>query len=47
LLIAAALVAWARVRWGVWEAWVVGLPLLAALGLAVADRVAQLLPNLM
>jgi hypothetical protein len=47
LLVAAALVAWARVRWGAWEAWIVGIPVLLALGLAVADRVAQLLPNLM
>jgi sortase A len=47
LLIAAALVAWARVRWGFWQSWIVGVPLLSMLGLAVADRVAQLLPNLM
>jgi sortase A len=47
LLLAAALVAWARVRWGFWQSWIVGLPLLGALGFAVADRVAQLLPNLM
>jgi sortase A len=47
LLVAAGLVAWARVRWGIWQTWIVGLPLLTTLGLAVADRVAQLLPNLM
>jgi sortase A len=47
LLVAAALVAWARVRWGFWQSWIVGVPLLSTLGLAVADRVAQLLPNLM
>jgi sortase A len=47
LVIAAGLVAWARLRWGRWQTWIVGLPLLATLGLAVADRVAQLLPNLM
>ena len=47
LLVAAILVAWARVRWGLWQAWIVGVPLLATLGIAVADRVAQLLPNLM
>lgn len=46
LLVAAGLIAAARVRWGSWQAWIVGLPLLSALGLAVADRVAQLLPNL-
>jgi LPXTG-site transpeptidase (sortase) family protein len=47
LLLAAGLVAWARLRWGFWQTWIVGVPLLAALGLATADRVAQLLPNLM
>jgi sortase A len=47
LVIAAGLVAWARMRWGRWQTWIVGLPLLATLGLAVADPVAQLLPNLM
>ena len=47
LLVAAGLVAWARVRWGLWQAWIVGVPLLATLGIAVADRAAQLLPNLM
>lgn len=47
LLVAAGLVAAARIRWGFWQAWIVGLPLLTTLGLAVSDRVAQLLPNLM
>lgn len=47
LLLAAAAVTWACMRWGRWQAWTCGVPLLAALGLAAADRVAQLLPNLM
>lgn len=47
LLIAAVAVAWARLRWGRWETWIVGLPLLIVLGVTVADRAAQLLPNLM
>ena len=48
LLVAAALgVAWARVRWGRWQAWLTGTPLLGALGIAVADNVIRLLPNLL
>ena len=47
LVVAAVVVAWARLRWGYWQTWIVGLPLLTTLGLAVADRVAQLLPNVM
>ncbi|MEV4626551.1 class E sortase [Micromonospora sp. NPDC049523] len=46
LLIAAYAVSWAWARWGGWQAWVVGAPLLSALGLAVADQVARVLPNL-
>ncbi|MGW4464665.1 sortase [Micromonospora sp. NPDC004704] len=46
LLIAAYAVSWAWARWGGWQAWVVGAPLLSALGLAVADQVARILPNL-
>ncbi|MFC1410707.1 sortase [Streptacidiphilus sp. N1-12] len=46
LLLAAVLLALARVRWGRWQAWIVGVPVLLALGLAVSDQVARLLPNL-
>ncbi|WP_344441099.1 sortase domain-containing protein [Kitasatospora nipponensis] len=35
-----------RARWGRAQSWVVGVPVLAAFGLAVADQVARLLPNL-
>ncbi|MFE9424496.1 sortase domain-bontaining protein [Kitasatospora sp. NPDC006697] len=35
-----------RSRWGRAQSWAVGVPVLAALGLAVADQVARLLPNL-
>ncbi|MFF5172688.1 sortase [Micromonospora sp. NPDC000089] len=38
---------WLRARWGRWQAWVTGVPVLAALGAAVADQVSQLLPNLL
>jgi sortase A len=46
LLLAAVALSLARVRWGRWQAWVVGLPVLLALGLTVSDQVARLLPNL-
>jgi LPXTG-site transpeptidase (sortase) family protein len=47
LLLAALALAWARVRWGGWQTWVAGVPLLGALGLAAADQGARLLPNLL
>ncbi|MFU8870447.1 sortase [Micromonospora sp. SL4-19] len=47
-LAAAALgFAWLRTRWGRWQAWVVGVPVLGALGAAVADQLSRLLPNLL
>ncbi len=46
LLLAAVALSLARVRWGRWQAWIVGVPVLLALGLAVSDQVARLLPNL-
>lgn len=46
LLIAAYAVSWAWGRWGGWQAWVAGAPLLIVVGLAVADQVARILPNL-
>jgi hypothetical protein len=47
LLLAAAAVTWLRLRWGGRQAWLVGSPVLLALGLAVADTAARLLPNVM
>lgn len=47
LVLGAVGLTWARMRWGVRQAWLVGVPTLAALGIAVADQVARLLPNLM
>ncbi|GAA2137201.1 sortase [Kitasatospora kazusensis] len=46
LLLAALALASAWSRWGRPQAWIVGVPVLSALGLAVADEVARLLPNL-
>jgi sortase A len=47
LLAAALAFVWARSRWGFWQAWVIGVPILAALGLAVASSFIRLLPNLL
>ncbi|MFC8451525.1 sortase [Kitasatospora sp. NPDC057223] len=46
LLLAALALALAWSRWGRRQAWIVGVPVLTALALAVADQVARLLPNL-
>ncbi len=46
LLLAAVALAMAWSRWGRRQAWIVGVPVLTALALAVADQVARLLPNL-
>jgi LPXTG-site transpeptidase (sortase) family protein len=46
LVLAALGVAWSRVRRGNAQAWIVGAPVLLALGLAVADQTIRLLPNL-
>jgi len=47
LLVAALLLTVAWRRWGVWQTWVVGVPVLLLLGTAVAGQAALLLPNLM
>ena len=47
LLLAAVGVSWLGSRWGRWQTWTVAVPVLGFLGLAVADQVARLLPNLM
>ena len=47
LVIAAIALTWARLRWGARQAWLVGIPTLGLLGLAVANELARLLPNLM
>lgn len=47
LLLVACAAAWARARWGARQAWVVGVPALTLLGLAVAHQTSVLLPNLL
>jgi sortase A len=38
---------WVRFRTGLWQAWVIGLPVLVTLGLSTTDEIAALLPNLL
>jgi sortase A len=38
---------WARGRWGRAQAWVVGVPVLAAMSIGAADTVVRLLPNVL
>ena len=47
LLVALLAVTWARRRWGRWQVWVAGVPVLLGIGLAVSSQLALLLPNLM
>ncbi|MEU5941816.1 sortase [Micromonospora sp. NPDC047548] len=47
LFLAALALAYLRGRWGSWQVWIVGTPVLLALGLAAADQVVRLLPNLL
>lgn len=46
LALAAAGVVFVHQRVGRWHAWVIGVPVLGALGVTVADQAASLLPNL-
>jgi LPXTG-site transpeptidase (sortase) family protein len=48
-LLVAAAVATVGVRYstGLWQAWVIGVPVLVALGLTASDELATLLPNLL
>lgn len=46
LFITSFALVWSRARWGRAQAWVVGVPVLAAVGIAVADQIGRLLPNL-
>lgn len=48
LLVAAAVATvWVRFSTGLWQAWVIGLPVLVALGLTASDDIAAMLPNLL
>jgi sortase A len=47
LVLAALVLSWMNARWSRWQTWIVAVPVLGFLGIAVADQVARLLPNLM
>jgi sortase A len=47
LFIAAGVLAWCKQRWGRWQTWIVAVPVMAFLGLSIADQVSRLLPNIM
>ncbi|WP_433530886.1 sortase domain-containing protein [Micromonospora sp. CA-263727] len=47
LLFTVLAVTYLRNRWGGWQAWIAGGPLLAALGCAACDQAVRLLPNLL
>lgn len=47
LVLAASTLSWFRQRWGRWQVWIVAVPVMGFLFLAVADQAALLLPNLM
>ncbi len=48
LLVAAAVATvWVRFSTGLWQAWVIGLPVLVVLALTASDDIAALLPNLL
>ncbi|MDT0347271.1 sortase [Streptomyces litchfieldiae] len=47
LLLAAAGVAWAHRRWGRWQAWITGVPVLGAITVALSGTLTRLLPNLL
>jgi len=48
LLVAVAVATvWIRFTTGLWQAWVIGVPVLVTIGLAASDEIATLLPNLL
>jgi sortase A len=47
LLITAVLIVWARLRWGGWQTWMVGLPVLVAVLWGATNTAFALVPNLL
>jgi LPXTG-site transpeptidase (sortase) family protein len=47
LVLAAIGLSWLAAHWNRWQTWVVAVPVLGYFGLAVADQITRLLPNLM
>ena len=46
LLVGVMVAMWLRLRWGLWQAWLTGLPLILAGLWLVSTSAVQLLPNL-
>lgn len=40
-------IVWVRFRTGLWHAWLIGVPVLVAIGLTVSDDIAAMLPNML
>lgn len=47
LVASAVALRWVRSRWGMWQTWVIAIPILLALGAATAGATMALLPNLL
>jgi sortase A len=47
LLVVSCALGWAHVRWGVWQSWLVGVPVLLLILWSASTAAAQLLPNLL
>ena len=47
LTIAVVALRWVRSRWGMWQTWIIALPVLLALGGATAGAAITNLPNLL
>jgi sortase A len=47
LLVVAAIIVWARLRWGGWQTWMVGLPVLLAVVWGTTNTALALVPNLL
>ena len=47
LLVVGCALGWAHVRWGLWQTWIVGVPVLVAVLWSASTAAAQLLPNLL
>ena len=47
LLTASVALVWMSLVWGRWQVWIVAVPVVAALGVAVSNHIVMLLPNLM
>jgi sortase A len=47
LLVAACALGWARARWGLWQSWLVGFPVVLAIVWSATTVAGQFLPNLL